>query len=282
VLDAVTGQVLGDRQVPASRAGYRDAVSFVSALGCATVWGVEGTNSYGAGLARHLRVDGQHVVEVIRPNRAERRLKGKSDPLDALNAARHVLAGTDLPTPKSGDGPVESIRVLAATRASAVKARASVLRQIAMILVSAPAVLRESLQGLTQHNLLERLAATRPGTDATAGVQVATAIALRSLARRHRDLGTEIDELSVMLRDLITQAAPALLATQGVGVVTAAALLTTVGDNPDRIRTKAAFAALTGVAPIPASSGKTTRMRLNRGGDRQANCAIHQIALVRM
>jgi transposase len=282
VLDAVTGQVLGDRQVRATTAGYRQAETFAAALGQVVRWGVEGTNSYGAGLARHLRVGEHEVLEVIRPDRSARRLKGKSDPLDATAAARQVLTSGDHPTPKASDGPVESIRVLAMTRASAVKARASVLRQIAMILVCAPAALRESLQDLGEKALLNRLRAARPGIDPTAGTQTATMIALRSLARRHQDLSTEIDQTTAMLRALIEQVAPALLATKGVGVVTAAQLLITVGDNPERIRNKAAFAALCGVSPIPASSGKSTRMRLNRGGDRQANCAIHQIALVRM
>lgn len=282
VLDAVTGQVLGDRQIPATTAGYRQGEAFVASLGQARGWGIEGTNSYGAGLTRHLRAGGHDVLEIIRPNRSTRRLKGKSDPLDAITAARQVLTGGDLPTPKTSDGPVESLRVLATTRASAVKASTAVLRQIAMLLVSAPAPLRESLQGLTRPVLLERLASSHPGTNATAGVQVTTAIALKSLARRHRDLSEEIDQLTTMTREVIEQVAPALLATKGVGVVTAARLLITVGDNPERIRNKAAFAAMCGVSPIPASSGKTTRMRLNRGGDRQANCAIHQIALVRM
>lgn len=282
VLDAISGQVLGDRQVDATSAGYEQAESFATSFGQVLVWGVEGTNSYGAGLTRSLLAAGHQVREIIRPNRAARRLHGKSDPLDAITAARQVLTGTDLPTPKAGDGPVESIRVLAMTRNSAVKARATVLRQLAMILVSAPVALRESLQPLSTTDLLARLIRHRPGTDPTAGISVATMIALRSLARRHRDLSEEIEATTTMLRTLIDQAAPALLATKGVGVVTAAQLLLTVGDNPDRITSKAAFAALCGVSPIPASSGKSTRMRLNRGGDRQANCAIHQIALVRM
>lgn len=282
VLDAATGQVLGDLQIPATSAGYRQAETFVASLGQVLRWGIEGTNSYGAGMARHLRAGGHEVLEVIRPNRAERRLKGKSDPLDAITAARQVLTLGDLPTPKTSDGPVESIRVLAMTRDSAVKARASVLRQVAMILVSSPAALRESLQDLTEKALLTRLVTARPGADPTVGTQTATMIALRSLARRHLDLTAEIDQTTAMLRTLVEQTAPALLAAKGVGVVTAAQLLITVGDNPERIRNKAAFAALCGVSPIPASSGKTNRVRLNRGGDRQANCAIHQIALVRM
>lgn len=282
VLDVATGGVLGTQQVAATPAGYKHAEDYAMSFGSVARWGVEGTNSYGAGIARHLHDHGHEVREVIRPNRAERRLKGKSDPLDAITAARAVLADPDLPTPKTTTGPVESIRVLSLTRDSAIKARANVVRQLKMILISAPASLREQLQPLSDRTRLERLLASRPGTDPTSGVQTATMIALRSLARRHATLSEEIGTLTTMLRTLVQQAAPALLATKGVGVVTAAQLLITVGDNPERIRSKAAFAALTGVAPIPASSGKTNRHRLNRGGDRRANSAIHTIALVRM
>lgn len=281
VLDAVTGALLGDRKFPATLDGYRAILAFIGTFGTVARFGIEGTNSYGAGLTRHAVTAGIGVREVIRPNRAERRLHGKSDPLDAITAARAVLADHGLPTPKSSDGIIESIRVLHLARDSAVKARANVLRQIAMILVSAPAEQREELQPLSEKALLETLRRSRPGHPQH-GVEQATATSLRHLARRHHHLTEEINETTDQLRDLIELAAPALLAAKGVGVVTAAQLLITTGDNPDRITGKAAFAALTGVAPIPASSGKTTRHRLNRGGDRRANNAIHTIALVRM
>lgn len=281
VLDAVTGGLLGDRQFPATTAGYRATVEFVATFGTVARFGVEGTNSYGAGLTRHLLAAGIQVLEVIRPNRAERRLRGKSDPLDAITAARVALSGDDLPTPKTSDGPVESIRVLSMTRDSAVKARGTVLRQIKMIMVSAPAELRERLARLTDKALLDQLRRTRPG-DPASGVDTATQVALRRLARRHAYLTEEIDDCTAELGALVKQAAPSLLAAPGVGVVTAAQLLITVGDNPDRLTGEAAFAALCGTSPIPASSGKTNRYRLNRGGDRRANAAIHQIALVRV
>lgn len=281
VLDAATGALLGDRQFPATRAGYQAVVAFVATFGTVLRFGVEGTNSYGAGLARHLRAAGIQVSEVIRPNRAERRLRGKSDPLDAITAAKAALSGADLPTPKTSDGPVESIRVLSMTRDSAVKARATVLRQIKMIMVSAPAELRERLDRLTDRALLDKLRRARP-SDPTSGVDAGTLVALRRLARRHAYLTEEIDDCTAELGALVKQAAPSLLATPGVGVVTAAQLLITVGDNPDRLTGEAAFAALCGTSPIPASSGKTNRHRLNRGGDRRANAAIHQIALVRV
>ena len=283
VLDGATGAVLGTREVAATRQGYALALEYATSFGSVTRWGIEGTNSYGAGVTRHLREAGQVVREVIRPNRAERRLRGKSDPLDAITAARAVLADLDrLPIPKDSAGPVESIRVLNLSRDSAVRARAKVLQQIAMILVSAPAVLREKLQCLSEKALLARLIACRPGLDPTRGVETATMISLRALARRHAHLSQEIDEVTSLLGTLVEQTAPALLAAKGVGVVTASQLLITAGDNPHRIRNKAAFAAITGVAPIPASSGKTNRVRLNRGGDRRANKAIHIIALVRL
>ena len=283
VLDAVTGVVLETREVPATAKGYRQALDFVVSFGTVLRWGIEGTSSYGAGLTRFLRQEGHTVREVIRPNRAERRLRGKSDPLDAITAARIVLAqAEDLPTPKNGDGPVESIRVLSLARDSAVKSRASVLRQIAMILVSAPTALRENLTKLSEIARLAALAASRPGKDPSLGIEVATMITLRTLARRHALLSEEIQETTTMLETLIKQVNPALLAAKGVGVVTAATLLITAGDNPERIRNRAAFAMITGTAPIPASSGKTHRTRLNRGGDRQANSAIHTIALVRL
>lgn len=281
VLDAATGHLLDDRQFPASTAGYRAALAFVAALGQLLRFGVEGTNSYGAGLSRHLNAAGIEVREVIRPNRASRRLQGKSDPLDAITAAQVALADDDLPIPKSSDGPVESIRVLAITRDSAIKARANVLRQIAMITVSAPASQREQLQNLGQSALLKTLRRSRPGTPLE-GVAQATMTSLRHLARRHQHLSQEIEEVTDQLRALVEHTNPGLLATKGVGVATAAQLLITAGDNPHRITSKAAFAAITGTSPIPASSGKTTRHRLNRGGDRRANNAIHTIALVRI
>lgn len=280
VLDATTGTVIADRQFPATRAGYRAVVVFVQALGQLIRFGIEGTNSYGAGLSRHLHDAGIEVREVIRPNRAERRLRGKSDPLDAITAARVALTGDDLPIPKASDGPVESIRVLQMVRNSAVKARANVLRQIKMILVSAPECQREILTAMTDKTLLDSVRRARPGSSLD-GVEHATAHALRHLARRHQHLTAEIDQVTDQLRELIELAAPALLATKGVGIVTAAQLLITAGDNPERIHSEAAFAALCGTSPIPASSGKTNRHRLNRGGDRQANAALHQIALVR-
>ena len=281
VLDTATGELLADQQFRADPEGYAALAAFAAAHGTPARFGVEGTNSYGAGLARHLRQSGYDVAEIIRPNRAARRLRGKSDPLDALAAAREALARDDLPAPKHGDGPVESIRVLHLVRGSAVKAKANVLRQIKAVLVTAPAGLRDKLARLSEKALLDALRRARPAAVST-GPEAATATALRHLARRHQVLTAEIDEATDQLRTLVQAAAPALLATKGIGVVTAAQLLITAGDNADRIKSEAAFAALCGASPLQASSGKTTRHRLNRGGDRQANAALHQIALTRM
>jgi transposase len=281
VLDAGTGELLADRQFRADRAGYAALAEFALAHGEPVRFGVEGTNSYGAGLARHLRQNGFDVAEIIRPNRAARRLRGKSDPLDAVAAAREALAHDDLPAPKHANGPVESIRVLHLVRDSAVQARANVLRQIKAVLVTAPAAQREKLARHTGKALLDALRRVRPG-EVLAGTEAATMIALRHLALRHQGLTEEIDEATDKLRALVQATSPALLVAKGIGIVTAAQLLVTAGDNPERIKNEAAFAALCGTSPLPASSGKTTRHRLNRGGDRQANAALHRIALTRM
>jgi transposase len=280
VLDAATGICLADAQFPATTTGYRQLGEFLTAHGQVLRVGIEGTNSYGAGLSRHLRRDGMDIVEVIRPHRAERR-RGKSDPIDAVAAARNTLSRNDLPKPKAGEGTVECIRVLRIVRNSAVKARTKTLQQISSILVSAPADLRESLSGLAQRHLLETLRAPQPASS-RCPVTYATVRALRALAERHHHLSNEIDSFTDELEILTAHQAPALVHALGIGGVTAAQLLITAGDNPERLHSEAAFAALCGVSPIPASSGKTNRHRLNRGGDRNANCAIHQIALVRM
>jgi transposase len=279
---ALIGARLGDRQVAATPAGYDELAAFVASFGTVRVIGVEGTNSYGAGLSRRLAAAGTTVVEVIRPKRAQRR-RGKSDPIDAVAAAQQVLADLetgDLPVPKTADGTVEQIRHLLAVRRSAVKARSIAIQQIKTMLVTAPQPVRDRFEPLKDAVLIQTLATTRPAP-ATESVEAAVGRALRTLARRYQYVSTEIAELETDLDVLNQHAAPALSAAFGLGTVTTATLLVTAGDNPERLRSEAAFAALTGTAPIPASSGRTNRHRLNRGGDRQANWALHQIALVR-
>lgn len=281
VLAVGTGARLGDLKVPATPAGYDQLLSFVASFGAIRLIGIEGTSSYGAGLARSLATAGVSIREVIRPKRAQRR-RGKSDPIDAYAAAAQALAEPEtLPVAKTNDGPVEQIRVLMAVRRSAMKDRVAAHRQITCLLITAPEALKARFTDLTGNRLIDTLATTRPGP-ATTSVSAATGQALRRLARRHQNLTAEIDEIDTELHTLTIQAAPTMLATKGYGVITTATLLISAGDNPDRLRTEASFAALCGAAPIPASSGKTTRHRLNRGGDRQGNWALHQIALVRL
>ena len=242
---------------------------------------MEGTGSYGAELARALTKEGIRVLEVMRPNRQGRRLKGKSDPLDAYQAAESVLAGRGTATPKARNGAVESLRVLRAERNSAMRARVAVMAQVKGILVAAPETIRARYRGLSSAAMMAALEKTRPAGSLSEPAH-ATAVVLKRLAVRYRQLHQELALIDAELDALITIHAPMLRDLHGVGTDVASQLLVTVGDNPGRIGTEAKFAALVGVAPIPASSGKTTRHRLSRGGDRQANKAIHHVALVRM
>lgn len=273
------GKHLADAEFPTTPAGYAALTAFILMFGVLTRVGVEGTGSYGAGLTRHLTSLGHQVIEVIRPNRQLRRMSGKSDPIDAYAAAKTALAKADQPTPKAGDGIVEQIRYLFTARRSAIKARTAAQVQLKSLLVTAPTFLRERFRDVTDVALITGLADfdIRPYPE-----HQGTVIALRLLARRHRYLATEIRALDQELETLTAYVNPALIAAAGVGPVTAAQLLITAGDNPDRLRSEAAFAALCGASPIPASSGKTNRHRLNRGGDRHANSALHRVALVRM
>jgi transposase len=280
VVDSV-GRHLADREFPATMRGYRDLLEWMSSHGTLAMVGVEGTGAYGAGLARVLTAAGVVVIEVDRPDRATRRRQGKSDPIDAYAAATAVLSGRATGIPKSRDGVVEAVRVLRIARRSAVKARTQAMNQIRGLLVSAPATLREQVAGAGRADLIRTLARLRPGREVS-GPPGATRAALRHLARRHQAMDAEIAELDAALRPLVEQAAPALLEMFGVGPETAGQLLVSAGDNPERMRSEGAFAHLAGVAPIPASSGRTHRHRLNRGGDRAANNALHTIVLVRM
>ncbi|GAA1606725.1 MULTISPECIES: IS110 family transposase [Streptomyces] len=280
VIDTV-GRHLATEAFPTSPDGYRRLLEWMSSHGEVIAVGMEGTGAYGAGLARHLRAGRVTVVEVDRPDRRARRAKGKSDPVDAYAAATAVLAGRAEGIPKSRDGIVEAIRVLRVVRKSAVKSRTQTVNQIRNLIVTAPADVREHLRGLPTTALITTLARSRPAPD-TRDPACAVRIALRRLARRYQHLTEEITEADRELKPLVEQAAPTLTALLGVGTETAAQLLTTAGDNPDRLRSEASFAHLCATAPIPASSGRTNRHRLNRGGDRQANNALHVIALTRM
>ena len=276
-----TGRLLGVASFPATGAGYGDLLDWMRSWGDVDAVGVEGTGSYGAGLARHLAAGGVAVVEVIRPNRQTRRRRGKSDPADAEAAARAVLCGEATIRPKSADGPVEAIRLLHATRRSAVKARTQAINQLKGHLVTVPEQVAAPLRGLATGALVNACARLRPNPD-SGEVAAAAKAALRVLARRYRALNGEISELDTEIARLAAEANPALLAARGVGPDVAATLLITAGDNPERLTNEASFAALCGASPVEASSGRTVRHRLNRGGDRQANNAIWRIAMVRL
>ncbi|MFI5638768.1 IS110 family transposase [Streptomyces goshikiensis] len=273
------GGHLADAEFPTTTAGYTAALAFLSAHGDVIAIGVEGTASYGTGFTRSARAEGLTVVEVNRPDRAERRRSGKSDPIDAYAAARAALSGRASSAPK--DETVTGIRALHNAARSTVKARTAAMNQIGHILISAPEAIRARYRALRGKPLVDALARLRPtGTGDVVHAGVLTA--LKSLARRVQVLAAEHDELTAALDDVVTRHNPGLRAAYGVGPDTAAQLLITAGGNPDRLRTEASFAALCGVAPVPASSGKTNRHRLSRGGDRAANAALYRIALVRM
>jgi transposase len=276
------GRVLGDRGFPATTAGYRALLAWLRSWGRVVKIGVEGTGTYGAGLARYLATEGVVLVEVDRPDRKTRRAKGKSDPIDAIAAARSALSGQANGRPKTRTGPVEAIRALRVARRGAVKARTAALNQLHGLITSAPEQLRAELAALPACALVDRCAGlTVDDTRMTDAVH-ATKAALRAIATRVQALGAEIAQADKRLAPAVTKTAPRLSALFGAGSEVAGQLLATAGDNPDRLRSEAALAHLCGVAPIPASSGRTDRHRLNRGGDRAANTALHTIALCRM
>jgi transposase len=277
-----TGRLLGDAQFPATATGYVALLTWLRRFGTVIKVGVEGTGSYGAGLARHLTEQKVSVVEVDRPDRKTRRLKGKSDPIDAIAAARAALAGTASGIPKSRSGPVEAIRALRVARRGAVKARTAALNQLRGLLAAAHEPLRAELAGLTTAALVTRCAAFTADHTRLAHPIEATKAALAAVAGRIHALTAEITAADRNLAPVVTTVAPRTSALYGAGPEVAGQLLTTAGDNPDRLRSEAALAHLCGAAPIPASSGRTNRHRLNRGGDRGANHALYTIVLCRM
>ncbi|QOV98692.1 IS110 family transposase [Rhodococcus pyridinivorans] len=275
-----TGILLAHRQFDTTSSAYDAVVEWIHQHGHPISVGIEGTSSYGAGISRHLRHHHIAAVEVPRPNRKLRRSEGKSDPIDAEAAARAVLARHQLSEPKHGDGPIEAIRALRVARSGAVKAATASMNTIRSMLVTAPEVLRTQLRGRSTTALLDACIALEPDTAAMTDPVNATIVALRSLAKRTRELRREAQELKKNLAALVKEVAPRTASVFGLGPDTAAALLITVGDNPQRLRSESSFAHLCGVAPIPASSGKTNRHRLHRGGDRRANQALHTAVVV--
>ncbi|MGW0665418.1 IS110 family transposase [Streptodolium elevatio] len=280
VIDTV-GRHLATEAFETTPAGYARLLEWLSSHGDVVAVGVEGTGAYGAEVARFLTANAVTVVEVDRPDRKARRRSGKSDPVDAYAAATAVLSGRAGGTPKTRTGIVEAIRALRVVRKSAVKARTQTVNQIRTLIVTAPSAVRDRLRGLATRELVDTLARSRPAGE-PADPAYAVKTALRRLARRYQALDEEIKDADREIGPLVAQAAPTLLALPGVGPETAGQLLTSAGDNPERLRSEAAFAHLCGAAPVPASSGRTHRHRLNRGGDRAANNALHTIVLVRM
>jgi transposase len=278
-LDSIGG-LLGVESFPADARGYRRLLAWLGSFGSVALVGVEGTGSYGAGLTRHLQDNRIRVVEVDRPNRQERRRAGKSDPLDAIAAARAAQSGRARGAAKSRNGNVEAIRVLRVARSSARKDRVRALNQLRSLVSTAPEELRSELRGLSVCRLVNKAAGLRP--NGRTDVVNATKLAMRSLARRVRDIEAEIAELDAVLGPLIEATAPDLLTRPGLGPDTAGALLVAAGDNPERMRNERTFAHLCGASPLDASSGKQLRHRLNRGGDRQANSALWRIVITRL
>ncbi|MFF0458407.1 IS110 family transposase [Nocardia africana] len=274
------GNSLGHRIFATTATGYQQLLDWASGFGKLKRAGVEGTSSYGIAVTRVLRAAGVVVLEVNRSDKANRRRRGKTDVIDAETAARAVLAGRATAVAKTGDGPAEVLRMLEMAKDSAIKSRSQAINHLKAVIVRANPALREALTGLSNARLVRRCAdldCSAPTTSVGAA-----AYTLRSLARRILALTGEIDDLKTHIAAAIATSHPALLDCYGVGPDTAAALLIAAGDNPDRLRSEASFAALCGVSPIEASSGKTIRRRLNRGGDRQANSALYTVVVARL
>jgi transposase len=279
VLAAPAGAVIAKQAVPANARGYREALRFVEEHSDGVrAWAVEGAGHYGVGLARFLAGRGESVLEVSRSPRAERRLRGKDDSLDAIRAARALLSSETLTLPRAGERR-EALRLLLLARRSAVEVRREALVQLRSVIVTAPDRLRDDLRGLPVGRLLERCSRLRRSRRASAD-ELATRLVLRSLARRIEAATTEAGELEAEILGHVRALAPKLLDEPGIGPIVAAQVII-AWSHPGRVRSEAAFARLAGAAPIPASSGQTTRYRLSRGGDRQLNRALHTVILHR-
>jgi transposase len=278
-LDPIGG-LLGVQEFPATAGGYAGLLGWLGGFGTVALVGIEGTGSYGAGLARHVTAAGIRVVEVDRSDRQDRRRQGKSDPLDAVSAARAAQSGRARGAPKGRDGAVEAIRALMVAKRSARSERVQTINQARALVVTGPDDLRTRFARHTAAGLVSGLASLRPRPGDVVGY--ATRIALGELGRRAEFLDAQLERLDELIAPLVAARAPGLLALHGVGPDTAALLLVAAGDHPERLRSEAAWAHLCAVVPIPASSGKVTRHRLNPGGDRQANHALWRIVLTRM
>ena len=276
----VGGAVHAVTTLPADAFGYRRLLTFGRAQAPGRrLWAIEGTGSFGRGLTTFLLEQQERVVEVDRPARPARRNGAKSDDLDAVRAAREALSREYLAQPRRR-GDREALRVLLRTRQGAVNAKQRAMCHLQALIVTAPQALREQLQAKTTTDAVVRCARLRTGVQQS-GEHRATILTLRATARRILALEAEAYDHESLMQELVRSAAPALLDESGIGVLTAAELLC-AWSHPGRLRSEAAFAALAGVAPISASSGKVIRHRLNRGGDRQLNRALHTIVLTRL
>ncbi len=274
--------VLASKSFATTRQGYRQMLAWMRSFGQLRCIGVEARGTYGAGLLRYMQNAGVEVLEVTTPDKHDRRKRGKNDDLDAQNAAHAAFAGKRTVTPKTRDGMIESLRVLKACRKTAVAARRVALQMIHNTIVCAPDDLRDTLRKMTRMQLVRTLAAWRPDLTDDRNVISAYRVSLKSLGRRYLELHDEVADLDAMISATVDELAPNLVARNSIGHAGAAQLLLTAGDNPERLHSEASFAALCGVSPVPASSGKTTRHRLNRGGDRAANSALHITAIGRL
>jgi transposase len=280
VLDARTGGVLARSTVAADPDGYAELEALAEQHSGLRAWALEGTGGYGAGLARHLAEAGELVVELDRPKRPARRAGAKSDPIDAERAARDALARTHLAQPKTG-AERAALQMRLTARRAALEAATAAQRQLLALVIAAPEVVRARFRGQTTRAMLATAARLRPA-DRNGDIEVTTALTvLRDLARRSRALEAEAAGHEAAIRTLVRSWRPDLLGLTGVGPIVAATVLT-AWSHPGRCRDDAAFAMLAGAAPIPASSGKTIRHRLNRAGDRQLNRALHVVALCRL
>lgn len=274
------GKLLGVLSVSANVNGYHTLWHWAQSFGHLRRAGIEGTGTYGAGLTHFLRSKTVEIIEINRPDRSQRRFQGKSDPTDAENAARMVLSGKAQAIPKLQTGIAEAMRMVSVARRSAVKAKTQTINQLRALLISAPDEIRSMLWQSKPEHCVKGCAELESLGDTV--LLKTLAATLRLLAKRWLYLNEELKELDATLDSLTKQGAKRLIKQFGVGPQTAATLLTIAGDNPERLHSEAALAALCGVNPLPASSGKTVRHRLNRGGDRAANNALWTIALVRM
>jgi transposase len=278
IVEVRTGGVVFEASVAANSSGYARSLELANEHAPRRrAFAIEGSGSFGAGLSRFLSGEGERVLEVGRLRR-ERRSGGKSDALDAIRAARSVLAQTRAAEPRAG-GEREALRALMAAREGAVNARRAALCQLRDLLITTPEPLRSELRPLTRARLLRRLGAARP--DRRRDVELrGTVRALQAVGRRVQRLTAEERELAGEIERLTRTIAPQLLDQPGVGPLAAAQLLIS-WSHPGRIRSEAAFARLAGCAPIPASSGLTIRHRLDRSGDRRLNRALHMILVTR-